>query len=66
MSYLKKFQNYTKALEKRKAHPNHNFSIYKKVKEIVSECAYMMILAKTKHEKKTWKKKKQLLDFFWR
>ena len=32
--------------------------------EIVSECAYMMILANTKHQKKTWKKKKQLLDFF--
>jgi hypothetical protein len=32
--------------------------------EIVSECAYMMIMANTKHQKKTWKKKKQLLDFF--
>ena len=25
---------------------------------------HMMILAKRKHQKKTWKKKKQLLDFF--
>ena len=37
---------------------------FSSTKEIVSECAYIIILAKPKHQKKTWKKKKQLLDFF--